>query len=104
MKKSTFLLSLLLAAGSTSVMAEGYQVNTLSAKQSGMGLVGTGMKLGAQSMHFNPAVMALMDKKLDISAGITGVWWEARYSHYGYNAHTDNSASTTLYAYAGFNL
>ena len=104
MKKSTFLLSLLLAAGSTSVMAEGYQVNTLSAKQSGMGHVGTGMKLGAESMHFNPAGMAFMDKTLDISAGITGVWGEARYSHDGYNAHTNNSASTPLYGYAGFKI
>lgn len=38
-----------------SVFAEGYQVNVLSAKQTGMGHVGTGMKLGAESMHFNPA-------------------------------------------------
>ena len=40
---------------SMTVFAEGYQVNLLSTKQTGMGHVGTGMKLGAESMHFNPA-------------------------------------------------
>lgn len=39
----------------TGVNAEGYQVNTLSARQMGMGHTGTGMKLGAESQFFNPA-------------------------------------------------
>ncbi|MDE7459746.1 MAG: outer membrane protein transport protein, partial [Paramuribaculum sp.] len=46
-------------------MAEGYQVNTLSAKQLGMGHVGVAMKLGAESMLFNPAGLAFSDKTLD---------------------------------------
>ena len=33
---------------SMTVFAEGYQVNLLSTKQTGMGHVGTGMKLGAE--------------------------------------------------------
>ena len=35
--------------------AEGYQINTLSARQNGMGHTGTALKLGAESMIFNPA-------------------------------------------------
>lgn len=37
-------------------MAEGYQINTLSARQLGMGHTGTALKLGSESMIFNPAV------------------------------------------------
>lgn len=36
-------------------MAEGYQVNSLSAKQIGMGHTGIALKLGSESMFFNPA-------------------------------------------------
>ena len=53
MKK--LFLSLLASVTLSSAFAEGYQVNVLSTKQTGMGHVGTGMKLGAESMHFNPA-------------------------------------------------
>ena len=35
--------------------AEGFQVNAQSTKQAGMGHVGAALKLGAESMHFNPA-------------------------------------------------
>ena len=54
--------------------AEGYQVNAQSTKQAGMGHVGVAMKLGAESMHFNPAGLVFMDKNVDLSAGITGVF------------------------------
>ena len=50
--------------------AEGYQVNAQSTKQAGMGHVRVAMKLGAESMHFNPAGLVFMDKNVDLSAGI----------------------------------
>ena len=53
MKQLLLTISALLFA--TAVCAEGYQVNTLSAKQLGMGHVGTGMKLNSESIYFNPA-------------------------------------------------
>lgn len=52
---------------------EGYQVNTLSTKQMGMGHTGVALKLGAESMLFNPAGMAFSDRTLDISASVSGV-------------------------------
>lgn len=48
--------------------AEGYQVNTLSARQNGMGHTGTALKLGAESMIFNPAGLAFDAKTLDLRA------------------------------------
>ena len=103
MKKISLMLGAMLVAVSAS--AEGYQVNTLSARQLGMGHVGVAMKLGAESEHFNPAGMAFMDKTVDISAGVTatspfctvemtdGSKWE-----------TSNKVSTPLYLYSAFRI
>lgn len=68
---------IVLAAAATvtalTLSAEGYQINTLSAKQGGMGHTGVAQKLGAESMFFNPAGVAFMDSLMDISASITGI-------------------------------
>ena len=58
----------------------GYQVNAQSTKQAGMGHVGVAMKLGAESMHFNPAGLVFMDKNVDLSAGITGVFANGKFT------------------------
>lgn len=50
-----FIVSSLALITFVSASAEGYQINTLSAKQGGMGHTGTALKLGAESMFFNPA-------------------------------------------------
>lgn len=84
--------------------AEGFQVNAQSTKQAGMGHVGTALKLGAESMHFNPAGLAFMDRTIDLSAGVSGVFAHAKYSNEGYTAKTDNTPSTPLYFYAGFKI
>lgn len=86
------------------VAAEGYQVNAQSTKQSGMGHVGAAMKLGAESMHFNPAGLAFMDKNIDLSAGISGVFSDFTYTKDSYKHKSDNSPSTPMYLYAGFKI
>ncbi len=55
MKK--FLIVALAVTMSLPVLAEGYQINTLSARQLGMGHTGTALKLGSESMIFNPAAL-----------------------------------------------
>lgn len=102
MKK--FFLSLLAVALFVPVFAEGYQVNVLSAKQTGMGHVGTGMKLGAESMHFNPAGLAFMKNTFDFSVGVSAVSARAKYKNGGYSEKTDNPLSTPVYVYAGFKI
>lgn len=97
----TFIPAVLM---SMSVLAEGYQVNLMSAKQTGMGHVGVAMKLGAESMHFNPAGMASMPGQINVSAGVSGVISEASYTNNGYKATTDNEVSTPFYLYAGFQI
>ncbi len=84
--------------------AEGYQVNAQSTKQAGMAHVGAAMKLGAESMHFNPAGLVFMDKTVDLSVGITGVFAHAKYSNGGYEAKNNVSPNTPIYSYAGFKI
>ena len=63
---------------SMTAFAEGYQVNLLSTKQTGMGHVGVGMKLGAESMHFNPAGLAFLRTNMDFSLGISAIMAKAK--------------------------
>lgn len=101
MKKSTMLAVL---AASSLLFAEAYQVNTISAKQLGMGHTGAGQKLGAESMHFNPGGLGFLENKIDVSAGVTflmprieveGSWGEQK---------ADKNVATPVYVYAGSNF
>ncbi|MDH6343235.1 long-chain fatty acid transport protein [Parabacteroides sp. PFB2-12] len=103
MKKIMLLVSLCVLPF-TYAAAEGYQVNSLSAKQSGMGHVGAAMKLGAESMHFNPAGLGFLDKTLDLSAGVSGVFSSAKYTQGSYTHEADNDPSTPLYFYGAFKI
>lgn len=102
MKK--FFLSLSVIFLSISVFAEGYQVNVLSTKQTGMGHVGAGMKLGAESMHFNPAGLVYLRKHVDMSLGVAGVFSNAKFEQGNYSAKTDNPVGTPIYGYVGYRI
>ena len=84
--------------------AEGFQVNAQSTKQAGMGHVGAAMKLGAESMHFNPAGLVFMDKSVDLSAGVSAVFPNASCTVGDKKYNSDNTPSTPLYVYAGFKI
>jgi long-chain fatty acid transport protein len=99
MKKA---LIVILAAVSL-LFAESYQVNTLSAKQMGMAHVGAGMKLGSESMHFNPGGLGFLGKTLDISAGATFIIPEVEI--WGKKGKAVNDKlGTPLYVYAASNI
>ena len=85
-------------------MAEGYQVNTLSARQLGMAHTGYALKLGAESQFFNPAGMAYMDKSVDFSASFNALYPECTAIVGGKKYHTDNNVSTPLSFFAGFKI
>jgi long-chain fatty acid transport protein len=95
MKK--LMTALVAMAASLSLWAEGYQVNTLSAKQNGMGHTGTALKLGAESMIFNPAGVGFMDKTLDISGSFTAIFPTATATlPDGSKYQTNNDPSTPI--------
>lgn len=85
--------------------AEGYQVNTLSARQNGMGHTGTALHLGAESQIFNPAGLGWLDKDLELSGSFTAIFATASATlPDGRKYKTDNTASTPIGASLGFSI
>ena len=104
-------LVLAAAAIASGAYAEGYQVNNMSAKQTGMGHVGTAMKLNSESIYFNPAATAFQKGKFHISAGFTGILSDVTYRSLptvenGYQSgpaeNSDNKLSTPLHVYFNY--
>lgn len=98
------LSAIAVAAVCGSAKAEGYQINSLSAKQIGMGHTGIALKLGAENMFFNPAGLAFMDKTIDISGSITGIMPTATATIDGKEYETDNGVSTPIGIHAAFSI
>lgn len=99
------------AALASGAFAEGYQVNNMSAKQTGMGHVGAAMRLNSESIFFNPAATAFQTSKFDISAGFTGILSNVSYRSLptvanGYESgpaeKSDNKLSTPLHVYFNY--
>lgn len=108
--KKLFLL-LAVAACTTGARAEGYQVNNFSARQTGMANVGAAMKLGSESIYFNPAATAFQSSKFDISVGGTGIFSFATATDLPSAANnytstlsedSDNKISTPIHAYINY--
>ncbi len=92
------------AVTAISLMAEGYQINTLSARQEGMGHVGVAMKLGAESMFFNPGGLGFLDKTLQITGNVSGVMAKASAKIGADTYKTDNGVSTPICFNAAFSV
>lgn len=93
-------IAALMSATVFGMSAEGYQVNTLSARQNGMGHTGTALKLGAESMIFNPAGLAFEEHTIDFQGSVTGIFAHATAKVDGVDYNTSNPASTPM----AFNL
>ncbi len=108
MKKSFLLLCAV--AVCASALAEGYQVNNMSARQAGMGHTGTAMQLGSESIFFNPAATVFQHSSFDVSAGMTGILSNARFRHLptkdnGYDAgpvEKSQNFATPLHVYFNY--
>lgn len=99
---STFVSALTIFVAAN---AEGYQVNTLSARQNGMGHTGTALHLGSESMIFNPAGLTSLESDLQITGSFTGIFATATAILPDGNSYkTDNSPSTPLSATVGFSI
>ncbi len=87
--------------------AEGYQVNLQSNRQTGMGHTGTGLMLGASSMHFNPGALSFLDKKYDFSLGGSLIFSNNTFQKQSpsvYKAKSDNPLGTPFYFYGATKL
>ena len=84
-------LTLLALAGSTA-FAGGYRVNIQGQKQLAMGHTGVAVVNSAEVAFFNPAGMAYLDKKFNLSVGGSALMAKTRFqnSEYNWTAGTDN--------------
>lgn len=99
-KMKKIITAAVIFAASAQAFAEGYQVNTLSARQNGMGHTGTALKLGAESQIFNPGALGFLDANLEFKGSVTGIFATATATQ-GDNVYkTNNTASTPM----SFNL
>lgn len=96
--------ALVAGASVLGMSAEGYQVNSFSPKQEGMGHVGVAMELGAESTIFNPGAMAFSKKTFDISAGVSAIKAECTATHNGKDYTTDNKVSTPFNVSTSFKI
>lgn len=94
----------LIAATAATANAEGYQVNTFSARQEGMGHTGTALKLGAESQLFNPGALAFSDKTFEISGAVSAISAFASATHDGVKYKTDNDISTPMNVSTAFRI
>lgn len=98
--RSLFIISVLALMAGT-MRAEGYQVNLQSARQNGMGHTGTGLNLGAASLHFNPGALSFMTADTEFSGGGTAIFSNNTFQKAGsdYVFESDNPVSTPFYLY-----
>lgn len=105
MKKSIVLAAAaVMALGGQQAWAEGYQVNSISARQNGMGHTGTALKLGAESQFFNPAGLAFMDGTVDFTGSITGIFSNVKATYRGKQYETDSDPATPIGAHLGMRV
>ncbi len=104
MIKELLLLATGCLFGALTAAAEGYQVNTLSARQLGMGHTGVALKLGAESMIFNPAGLGFSSKTLDLTGTFTAVASQVSADVSGATYRTHNSISTPMAFNAAFRV
>jgi long-chain fatty acid transport protein len=102
--RKIILSTLAIAATVVVLHAEGYQLNLNSTKQAGMGNAGVALKLGSESMIYNPAGLSFINGSISFAAGVTGVRSYVSYKSGSYEAETDNPLGTPLFFYAGFKI
>nr|WP_319398227.1 outer membrane protein transport protein [uncultured Carboxylicivirga sp.] len=100
MKK--FFIWAIAAISCLNAQAEGYQVNLQGNRQTGMGHTGTGLLMGASSMHFNPGALSFLNDKYEFSLGGSAIFSNNTFQKQSpsiYEARTDNPVGTPFYFY-----
>lgn len=100
------LLSLtLLALAGSSVFAGGYRVAIQGQKQLAMGHTGVAVVNSAEVAFFNPAGMAYLDKKFNVSVGANALFANVKFqnSQYNWTAESKN-VGTPFSVYATYKL
>lgn len=87
-----------------SMYAGGYRVALQGQRMLGMAHAGLSVFNNAETAFFNPAGIAFLDKKLNISFGVSGIMSHVKFQNERYNwaYETDNPIGTPFYLYATY--
>lgn len=105
-KRMRKLLSLtMLALSATSAFAGGYRVSLQGQKQLAMGHTGVAVVNSAEVLFFNPAGMAFLEDRFNVSVGANALFARTKFqnSTYNWNASTDNMG-TPFEVYASYRI
>ncbi|GGE08167.1 OmpP1/FadL family transporter [Psychroflexus salis] len=104
MKK--LVLSSLLFLAFASAYAGGYRVGAQGQRALAMGHSGVAVVSNAELAFFNPSGLIHLENRLNISAGVTGVFSNVRYqnSNTGQFTETDSAISTPFYLNASYKI
>jgi len=99
--KKIFLLVLVSVFIGVDLFAGGYQVRLQGNKQTGFGLIGTPLNMGASSMFYNPGALSFSKNRFNFELGASGITSFVAFEKEGsdYQAETNNPLSTPFYFY-----
>ncbi len=103
MRKISIVL-LLLCATAISSFGGGYQVGLHSARNIGMGLIGTSLSYDASSLFYNPGGTAFVDQKWSFSGGVSFLMARTTFQPTNVREQTqlEHMINTPLYFYAAY--
>ncbi|MFI2741110.1 OmpP1/FadL family transporter [Zhouia sp. PK063] len=86
--------------------AGGYRVALQGNKQLAMGHTGVAIVNSAESVFFNPGALAFLEKKLNVSVGVSAVIANISFQNqqYGWYTETNHQTGTPFYAYGAFKI
>lgn len=102
MKKALLFSALALTAALS--YGGGYRVSLQGQKALAMGHTGVAVINSSESVFFNPAALVYLDSKINISAGVSGVFSNIAYQNAETGAfeRSDSPMGTPLYLYASY--
>lgn len=86
--------------------AGGYRVSVQGQRAIAMGHTGVAVVNSAELVFFNPSGLVYLENKLNVSAGVSGVFASALFQNeeYGISSETDSGVGTPLNLYASYKV
>jgi len=103
MRRFTVLL-LFICLAATTTFGGGYQVGLHSARNIGMGLIGTSLSYDASCLFYNPGGAAFVNEKWSFTGGVSLLMARTTFQaqDVNYQTHLKHKLNTPLYFYAAF--
>jgi len=105
MRRITILL-LIIYIAATNTFGGGYQVGLHSARNIGMGLIGTSLTYDASSLFYNPGGVSFINEKFSFSGGVSLLFARTTYQakNVVYQANMEHELNTPFYFYGAYKI